>query len=112
MGGDRQTAFSLTQHRLAIQTIMKYVQYILMLCTRRHVLHTRIQDKRDDIVRENPAQLCEDQTLVFPLGFANGGKPHQFAPWRFVSLAPTVVLVDHDTFQKIDSETMAYSCSP
>ena len=26
---------------------------------------------------ENPAQICEDQTLVFPLGFANGGKPHQ-----------------------------------
>ena len=29
---------------------------------------------------ENPAQMCEDQTLVFPLGFANGGKPRQFPP--------------------------------
>ena len=34
------------------------------------------REQNDDIVRENPAQLCEDQTLVFLLGFANGGKPH------------------------------------
>ena len=39
---------------------------------------------------KNPAQICEDQTLVFPLGFANGGKPLQFAPWRFVLLALSI----------------------
>ena len=32
--------------------------------------------------------MSEGQTFGFPpVGFANGGKPRQFAPWHFVSLA-------------------------
>ena len=65
--------------------------FMMLLCTRRHVLHTRIQKTLSKKTEngtmtwsQNPAQLCEDQTLVFPRWLRQRGKTLSgFAPWRF-----------------------------
>ena len=58
-----------------VETTTKSGTYFLR--ARRHVLHTRIQEKTLSTKTEN--KYAKIELRVFPLGFANGGKPSLIA---------------------------------